>query len=518
MTFESILYESSDCDSPGPPVHDTSEEPEYFRDLNLGQIVDAITAEKAEYDLKPLFHAPLRSAPAVQYRHDIMKDLEQEPRLEVVRSFALGMRIMRRQLRNAEQFHDTYQKQRWLLHAAETYCAAVDALSEQLAASRPSARGLRDLLAYLDAYTGSAAFQSLALESRALASQLADIRYSVLLTESSVRVEKYERESDYSLEIAATFEKFRQGAAKDYRVALPSPLEMNHIEAKIIEFVVELFPQVFAELARFSLEHHSFADPALARFDREVQFYVSYIEFMRTFDGSGLRFSYPAISTDPTSVHARDVFDLSLALRLLPDRQPVVCNDFALEGVERVVIVSGPNQGGKTTFLRTFGQLHHLAAIGCPVAASEARLLLSDAIFTHFEREERGEAMRGKLEDDLIRMRDILARATSRSIVIVNEIFGSTTAGDAAFLARQIIEKILELDLLCVYVTFLDELATISEKIIGMASTVDRENPAVRTYKIVRRAAGPAYAVTIAEKYRVTYDDVKRRLSTMVLP
>jgi DNA mismatch repair protein MutS len=509
MTFRSILFQK--------PTERISDEepaaPDFFVDLNLDQIIAAITSGKEEYNLIPFFRMPLHDIDSIAFRHEVMQELEDAPLFGNITDFGRSMRTVREYLAEAGKRYYVHQKQRWLLDAVDTYCNAVARLGRDLLAAELGSLGFRALREYVIKYAASRRFGLLVGQTKHLKTDLAALRYAVLMRGARVEVHPYKGESDYSADVEAAFERFKQGAVNKYAFKFDDTPEMNHVEGQILDLVARLNHDMFSQLADYCAANKDFLDPTIVSFDREVHFYLAYLEYIAAFKKAGLSFCYPQVSQTNKNVYANQGFDLALAGKLIGGNTTPVTNDFHLDGPERIIAVSGPNQGGKTTFARTFGQLHYLASLGCPVPGAEAQLYLPDRIYTHFEREERMTNLRGKLQDDLLRIHDILELATPRSIIIINEIFTSTTLRDAVFLSRKIAAALMKHSALCVWVTFIDEVASLGEKMVSMVSTVVPDNPALRTFKIVRRPAdGLAYAMSIAEKYRLTYCMIKERI------
>jgi DNA mismatch repair protein MutS len=506
--FESILFE------PGAADGDLAETPAYFGDLRLDQILKSLTGGRERYDLAPLFRRRLRSVEAVLYRQHVLRDLEQPPVLAAVRTFARGMQRMHECLDLMSKLHYQRQKQRWFLEAGRAYCRAVTEFSDQLSQLELTSRGLNSWRDYLTDYVGSPDLTSLLADVRDLLRDLDAVRYTVHTRGNRVTVSRYEGEPDMHPEIAETFAKFRADAVKEYRARFHEYPEMNHVEAQILDLVTAMHPDLFARVDDFCARRTRFVDRRVRRFDREIQLCLAYLEYIAPLKEMGLAFSYPHVSTESKHEQVHETFDLALAAKLSAERGTVVGNDLELTGPERIMVVSGPNNGGKTTFARTFGQLHHLAGLGLPVPGRDARLFLPDRIFTHFEREESIETLRGKFEDELLRIREILDDATADSVLIMNESFGSTTLRDAVMVGTEVARKIIALDGLCVFVTFVDELSTLSQTTVSMMSTVLPEDPAARTFKVVRKPAdGLAHAAAIAEKYGLTSERLRRRLT-----
>ena len=493
-----------------------NEDRTWARDLNLDQIVAAVAGDREERDLiTAVLSRPLHDAGAVRYRQEVFRDLEDPDLSGAVRRFTGQMSEVRAHLRQLDQLRYGRQREGWLLDAASIYCDAAASLAGYLASARLGSRALLAFRDYLARYVASAGFTALARDTRDRKDALGKLRCLIRVRGARVEVSRYAGEADYSAEVLDTFERFKQGAAKDYLIRYRTQPGMNHIAAQIAELAARLFPEEFTALTEYCRRHAAFVDEGIARADTEFQFYLAYLDYITPVRTAGLPFCYPEVSATAKDVRAAGTFDLALARKLAAAGTPVVTNDFAMDGPERIFVVTGPNQGGKTTFARTFGQIHHLAAAGCPIPGRAARLFLPDRIFTHFEKEEDLAAMTGKLEDDLIRIGQILQAATPASIVVLNEAFASTTVHDARFLGTRLLTKLMRLGALGVYVTFIDDLASLGDQVVSMMSTIVPGNPAERTYKVVRKPAdGLAYALAIAEKHDVTYERLRDRLGT----
>ncbi|MFC1947260.1 DNA mismatch repair protein MutS [Chloroflexota bacterium] len=508
MNFESILFEKAED---RPAIN--PELPDFFIDLNLDQIVEAVVKDREEYDLKPFFWHPLQRISAIEYRHEVMRELERQELVQIVEAFAKKVRIMRDYLVRSNRLSSYLQKQRWFLDAIDVYCDAVSSLYSDLSAAELESRGFLAFREYLKGYANSEAFTSLKDKTQRLKDDIAAVDYCIHIKGKYFTVRRRESEIDYGADVEKTFERFNQGNVRDYLTTFSEPIEMNGLEESILGAVAQLYPKVFESLDEYCEQHIGFLDETITTFDREVQFYVSYLTLMNSIKSAELTFCYPEVSDTSKEISQTEGFDLALAIKLMSEERPVVCNDYYLEGKERIFVVSGPNQGGKTTFARSFGQSHYLASLGCPVQGKEAKLFLFDKLFTHFEQEENVEDLRSKLEDDLTRIHGILDEATSRSIIIANEVLTSTTLNDAIFLGEKVMESLNRIDLICIWVTFIEELVSYSDKAVSMVSIVDSENPSIRTYKIRRRSPlGLSYATALAEKYGLTYDSLRERI------
>lgn len=503
---------------PGASVeHGEAADTSVLGDLRLDQVIAELTRKAVDPEsLRRLFSTPLTGVAAVRYRQQVFADMEDPAVLRGVRSFAEGMNRVRRRLAAAANAEDRHIGNALILDAAGSYAETLRGLEGTLDDAALASAALRRLRRFLHAYLTSPEFGALLADACAARARLEAIRYCVWVRGLRVEVSRYEGEPDYSTEAAAAFARFDHGAARRYDVRYRAEPALGHVGAAILALVARLFPDAFATLERFADAHADPVDPVFEQARQELPFYLSCIDLMASLGAAGLDHCLPDVQVGQragSGEEASGMYDLALALKLVRERRPIVLNDLVVAPGERVVVVSGPNQGGKTTFARAVGQMHHLASLGCPVPGSAARLVLPDRIFTHFTREEDRSGTGGRLEDDLTRAGRILESASAASLVVMNEPFSSTALEDARFLGRMAIQTIVDLGATCVYVTFVDELSRLGPSVASMVSRVLGEDPSQRTFKVVRAPAdGLAYAIALAEREGVTYDQLRGRI------
>ena len=485
-------------------------------DLNLDQVFAAVTAGREQLDLLSLFYSPLNDLDGVAYRHEVLRDFERPAVLAAVRAFGRAMSDVRELLVTVSSLHNRWQQARVFVDAVSAYCEGVTSLALALTEARPDARALRAFTAHICDYQSSERFRGLVEEAGEVVSALGTVRYTLHIRGNRVTVSSYQGEPDYAQEVEKVFAKFREGPTKDYRATFRGPLAMNWVEGQVVDLVAQHNPGPFGALERYFRDHQVFLDAGVKAFDRDCQFYLAYLEFIDPLRATGLRFCYPRLSLLPGAVRATAVFDLALAARATsPGRAGagMVTNDFNLGPGERIMVVTGPNNGGKTTFARAVGQVHYLAALGLPVPAEEADLVLVDGVFTSFVQAEKLGTMRSHLEDELVSLYDVVHHASARSVVVMNESFSSTTLRDATLVGKAVLAQLAARGPLCLFVTFIDELATEGENTVSLVATVDPDDPVVRTYKVLRKAPeGRAYAEALAEHYGLTMRAVEERV------
>jgi DNA mismatch repair protein MutS len=289
----------------------------FIRDLNLDQIVEAVAGERDERDLiAGLLYQQASEAQTVEYRHEVFRDLEDTALFEAAGHFSQRMRQVRVRVSQLSKMSCRQQREGWFLDAGAIYCDAVRALASDLTAHPITSRGLVSFRDYLTDYVASPEFAELAADTASRKADLSQIMYQVRIRGPRVDVSRYEGEPDYSAEIEKTFERFQQGAAKDYRVQYRTWPGMTHVGAQIAQLVARLFPDEFSALTSYCTRHAEFSDPVITQFDRELQFYLAYLDYLRPLRAAGLSFCYPQLSEASKEIFARDTFDLALAAKL----------------------------------------------------------------------------------------------------------------------------------------------------------------------------------------------------------
>lgn len=235
--------------------------------------------------------------------------------------------------------------------------------------------------------------------------------------------------------------------------------------SKVLEKIAE---PIAHELKKYIQMNSRF----LADLYPELIFYVQALDLINRVEAAGMHLTYPEIApADERMCRVESAYNLQLALREMGAHSSeatdlhVVTNDIVFGGDGRIAILTGPNQGGKTTYLQSIGLVQVLTQVGMPVPGVKARLSPVDAIHTHYPTEEQLELGTGRFGDEAQRLRTIFEKVTGNSLVLLNESLSTTSVKEALYLAEVIVKALRGIGLRAVFTTHLHELAAAAQEI-----------------------------------------------------
>ena len=228
----------------------------------------------------------------------------------------------------------------------------------------------------------------------------------------------------------------------------------------------------------------------------ELAFYIACLNLHDRLTGIGEPTCVPQARTwSPARFNFTGLYDVCLSLR---NNHLVVGNDANADG-RTLIVVTGANSGGKSTFLRSAGIASLMMRSGMFVAAETFEASTSEGVFTHFIREEDSSMTSGKLDEELSRMSLVADEITPHCIVLFNESFSSTNEREGSEIARQVIQALIDSDVRAIVVTHLFDLAEyfyVNSPGSTLFLKAGREGDSGRTFKLL---PGQPLATSYAE-------------------
>jgi DNA mismatch repair ATPase MutS len=184
----------------------------------------------------------------------------------------------------------------------------------------------------------------------------------------------------------------------------------------------------------------------------ELAFYIGCLNLHERVSRMGKSMCFPLPKPAGTrDLSFRGLYDVALALST---EREIVGNDIDASQSD-VIVITGANTGGKSTFLRSVGLAHLMMQSGMFVPAEVFSSELCDGLYTHYKREEDATMESGKWDEELSRMSEIIDRIKPNSLLLFNESFASTNEREGSEIASQIVGALLDRRVKVVFVTHL---------------------------------------------------------------
>ena len=303
----------------------------------------------------------------------------------------------------------------------------------------------------------------------------------------------------------------------------------------------DLEAPLFRELKDVNAEYISHLDTAIRAyfkkstediltFETQLSFYIGAKKLIEAVRARGLSMCRPKyLPMEERRMDAKGVFDLSFYIQMVAAdpmgslKNKIITNDCRFDDDGRFFVLTGANNGGKTTYTRAIGIIQVFAQAGLYVPCESCEISPVDYIYTHFPKEEEVGLNTSRFTQECKQFKETIDTATKYSILLLNESIQSTTPTECVYIATELTKIFRCVGVRGVYATHLLELAKSLDrlneevegdtKLVSIVTTVDTTDDNRRLYRIERAEPQEfGYARTIYEKFGVSFEEVRKRV------
>lgn len=507
MEFQSILYADTT-----PQLQQTA--PVFFKDLQLEYLLDIIKKEAKGYSLAPHFYTLPETREVILYRQQICRDLENRSLAGYINDFCIEMQKSRHSYDLSLQCEEEIQSASYYLEAAALYWQAVLDLEQNISSSEIHSEGFLSFCRFLKDEIHKkkeAGFEKSLIRAKDFFAQM---QFRLILDQDRISiVEESEETENYLVELADVVSPDSSQEVPAITEIFPNLLEPSCLETALVHLLKRSRPAIFQTIRDFYHDFPDFYSRQLLQFEEEIPVYLSFLKFRENTEKLGYPLNRPEV-LHKKEFHGTGLYDLALVWKNANRDYHVVANDFTYPSHSAFFVVSGPNQGGKTTFARSVGQAVYFSLMGLYVNAKSLYLPFFQGMATHFEVEERLQSNSGKLKEEINRLVPMMKQENTQQFVILNELFTTATTHDALIMGREAMNHFLKKDCYGIYVTHIQELAEETDQIISLVAQIAEEEGSRRTYRMLpMKAQGYGYSDSLVEEFALRYEDIVRRLS-----
>ena len=303
----------------------------------------------------------------------------------------------------------------------------------------------------------------------------------------------------------------------------------NDIEAPLFRELKEINAEYISHLDSAVRAYFKRSTEDILTFESQMSFYIGAKRLIEAARARGLEMCRPKyLPMENREMHAKGIFDLSFYIQMVGSdpmgslKNKIVTNSCDFDSDGRFYVLTGANNGGKTTYTRAIGIIQVFAQAGLYVPCVECEISPVDFIYTHFPKEEEVGLNTSRFTQECKQFKETIDTATRYSMLLLNESIQSTTPTECVYIATELTKIFKCIGVRGVYATHLLELARSLDKLnsevegdtklVSLITTVDSSDGDRRLYRIERAEPQEfGYARSIYEKFGVSFEEVKKR-------